>query len=810
MLPYIAKSRRIDLRQDLVGREMMRVLFLASSVAALSFAASAAEVAPTTVEAVTVAAKDPAGLLERQPDATVFGLDKPLLDTGRQASLASAETLERYGVQSINDLVEVAPGAFTDSYYGVAGALNLRGTLAETYFRGFKRIENRGTYPTPLGAADRIEVVRGPATPAMGPGKVGGFLNFTPQTARGEHGFLDQPTGDVQIEGGSYDHQRLTADLGAPVKLGTAEGGVFAYAEVDDSHSYYHGIYPSHQLGQLSADLDLGGGWSTAFGGMVYHSDGNVQTPGWNRVTQALIDNGTYQAGRNTALVDTNGDGRLGHSEADAGAYPGAGLITPYFGFTPATDPRFQLTSGVKTVSLSPRTVFVSPADFSRTDTTTLYWDLNKDLAEGQTLKLQLFYDDLKNQRFVSYGFPADYDARVVEGRLGWDVKRSYGEVKTDTLLGAGLRVYGGEQKESFNGGYLSLDRRDLSQGPSPTDIFADPFHDPTVPWETNVTSRWRDGGLFGVTDITWRSLDLTLGGRYDDFHVVSRDDGTLVFGATAGQTYQQDRGDGSYDATLTWHAPFGLMPYLTTARTASLELSQAGGVAPSLLAGNTWLTASTLNEAGVKLRAFDDSLTGSLGVYRQTRTRLEQGNAVVGTRGEGVELELRWLATRNLSFTYAGNLQRTTVLGPDTSFIIIPPSTAGVSGVNGYGGAYAVYSVAQLRAGNYDDSLIPHSVNSLYAVYTGDRMSWGRIGGTLGATWVSRMASILPGGFVLPAYVTMNASAFVQHGPWRVSANIDNLADARFFTPVADVYANVAALPGVGRTWRVALKRSY
>ena len=170
---------------------------------------------------------------------------------------------------------------------------------------------------------------------------------------------------------------------------------------------------------------------------------------------------------------------------------------------TQATDPRFQLTSGVKTVTLSPRTVFVSPADFSRTDTTTLYWDLDKALGDGQALKLQLFYDDLKNQRFVSYGFPADYDARVVEGRLGWDVKRSYGEVKTETLLGAGLRVYGGQQKESFNGGYLSLDRRDLSQGPSPTDIFADPFHDSTVPWETNVTSRWRDGGLFGVTDIT-------------------------------------------------------------------------------------------------------------------------------------------------------------------------------------------------------------------------------------------------------------------------------------------------------------------
>jgi iron complex outermembrane receptor protein len=174
------------------------------------------------------------------------------------------------------------------------------------------------------------------------------------------------------------------------------------------------------------------------------------------------------------------------------------------------------------------------------------------------------------------------------------------------------------------------------------------------------------------------------------------------------------------------------------------------------------------------------------------------------------VELELRWLATRNLSFTFAGNLQRTTVLGPDTGFIVIPPSSVGISGVNGSGGAYAVYSVAQLRPGNYDQSLIPHAVASLYGVYTTDRMSWGRAGATLGATSVSRTASILPGGFVLPAYVTVNASAFVEQGAWRVSANIDNLADARFFTPVADVYANVAALPGIGRTWRLALRRSY
>ena len=47
-------------------------------------------------------------------------------------------------------------------------AVNLRGTLAESYFRGFKRAENRGTYSTPLADAAGIEILRGPPSPIYG------------------------------------------------------------------------------------------------------------------------------------------------------------------------------------------------------------------------------------------------------------------------------------------------------------------------------------------------------------------------------------------------------------------------------------------------------------------------------------------------------------------------------------------------------------------------------------------------------------------------------------------------------------------
>ena len=211
-----------------------------------------------------------------------------------------------------------------------------------------------------------------------------------------------------------------------------------------------------------------------------------------------------------------------------------------------------------------------------------------------------------------------------------------------------------------------------------------------------------------------------------------------------------------------------------------------------------------------MKARLWGDVLTGSLAAYRQARTQLALNNAVQGTRARGIELELRWLASDRLSFTFAGDIQTTRIKGPDNSFIVVPPATVGVSGVNGYGGAYALYTVSTLIKGDYTNTLVPRSVVSLFAVYTGPRLPWGQVGATAGVTHVSSTQGIVPGTVRLPAYTVVSASAYLQKGPWRTALNVDNLFNERYFTPVADVYANVAALPGVGRTWRIALRRTF
>ncbi len=50
--------------------------------------------------------------------------------------------------------------------------------------------------------------------------------------------------------------------------------------------------------------------------------------------------------------------------------------------------------------------------------------DVEKDaLPFSGAAKLELFYNGLENQRFVSYGFPAWQRANVLEGRLTYNAK---------------------------------------------------------------------------------------------------------------------------------------------------------------------------------------------------------------------------------------------------------------------------------------------------------------------------------------------------------------------------------------------------
>src|SRR3569833_1151778 len=173
------------------------------------------------VESVTVTG-DVVRLLNTNANDAALGLDKPLLETPRAVTLVSDTTIARYGIEGVDSLTAITPSAYTASYYGVEGSVSLRGTLAENYYRGFKRAENRGTYAAPLADAAGIEILRGPPSPIYGAGKVGGLVNFLPKTASAS----DSLGGEVGVSFGSYSKLNATGLIYAPIALGDAVGCV--------------------------------------------------------------------------------------------------------------------------------------------------------------------------------------------------------------------------------------------------------------------------------------------------------------------------------------------------------------------------------------------------------------------------------------------------------------------------------------------------------------------------------------------------------------------------------------------------------
>jgi len=262
---------------------------------ALAEPAPAPSPASDSLEEIVVSG-DRLSVMQIKPVDSVFGFDKTVLETPRSLTTITNDLLNKTIITGINDLVALTPGSFTQSFFGVAGSLDVRGTAGENYFRGVRRIDNPGNYPTPIGASDSIDIVRGPASPIFGPSKVGGYLNFHPKFKLAVDGDQSEPTGEIQATGGSWGKKVLHAEVSGPSTLFGKALGYSLYGESENSGSYYQNTHTSQTIAQASFDLKISDTLHSEFGVMYQYFKGN-QIAGWNRVTQQLIDNGTYITG---------------------------------------------------------------------------------------------------------------------------------------------------------------------------------------------------------------------------------------------------------------------------------------------------------------------------------------------------------------------------------------------------------------------------------------------------------------------------------------------------------------------------------
>src|SRR4051812_34799610 len=237
---------------------------------------------------------DPTGLITDRPVGSAFGFDKSLSDTPKAITLISTQQMESIGLRVSDDLVKVAPSTYSNFRYGLQGNISIRNQTSDFYFRGMKRIDPQRNFRTIWGANDGLEIVRGPASPIFGLGRIGGYVNFIPKSARASTGkYLEDVETTLKLTVGAFDKKIAQIDTAGPMKLGDHQGGFAVYAYWEDSGSYFQNSFDKQQLIQTTFTLDLTKSFRVEAGAVYHHSNGGLPG-GTNRTTHDQIATDTY------------------------------------------------------------------------------------------------------------------------------------------------------------------------------------------------------------------------------------------------------------------------------------------------------------------------------------------------------------------------------------------------------------------------------------------------------------------------------------------------------------------------------------
>ncbi|GGA73081.1 TonB-dependent receptor [Neiella marina] len=785
---------------------------------------------------------DDFSVLPTEPSEGAFGFSKPLLETPRSVSEVTAELAKNYGLRSVDDLVRMTPGAFTSSFFGIQGAMDLRGEPADNFFRGFRRIENPGAFKTNIRGASKLEILRGPVSPLYGTGSVGGQLNYIPKSAKSDTAkYIESATGRVDVTVGSYDQKIISAEGGMPFSLAGRQGGIYAFAEYEKSDSFYDIYSPTSKMVQVAVDYDVSDSTVMEFG-FQWQSSDHIQVPGWNRVTQDLIDHGIYITGappvRNSDnpigadrllpqesgfILDgvTNGAPNASFSSVNTWCIPGDGAEFSYNGM-PLTcfGPAYALQEDtVGTAKIDHETIFIDTIDYADSDVLTLYLDFITEFDNGMTWKNQFFMDYMDHEKFQSWGFTADYpDAKVYELRSSLTFEYELGGASTENIVGFSVR----KDDLDLNHAWYdeTFDTRDLTVGPTPDDRFdwavSDPYlEDGTLRRNFNEeqVSENINSGVFFLSDITMGQFSLLVGARYDYYDIEAYEEARDLLGALIVDADGDNKADVksdtdstvSYNISLSYNSDFGLVPYVTYAESNSLSTNQLGGVIAATVDNGEWLQESELFEAGLKYSGFDGRLYTAVAYFDQEKTyRDGQTAALVAVYSDGVEFEARAVVTDNWSVTATATHIDTTEVSDGALAVLNGADFAIQNGMEPwevYGGRFAGSRSTFLGTGaEVDRGGLPDNTASLYANYV-QELGDGRVTGSLGFSWVDSTYTDIFKTVELPSYSVWTSSVGYITDSYELLLSVNNLLDEDYYTS-ADLFDSVVVKPSEGRTF--------
>lgn len=284
--------------------------------------ADAQELATITVQDVPV----DESTLPIAPTSSVYGFKTTPQDTPRSIQEITPEQFVDQKIKNSNDFIYFTPALSINAAQTQPILPLIRGQTGQVYVNGFlpgiSGFTNGPSYVD--NPVQSVDIVAGPASVVYGPSSnTSGYINYNTKTP-----YFDKFRGTATVDlgswvsgGKSYDNFKEQVDIGGPIIKDKLAYRFSAQSQQANSYykyvkNDYHDVYGALSWlpnDQLEVDYNI-----------EWKNTEKFYSSGWNRNTQAQVDDGTYLAGPATPIIRVSNPAGTG-----PGTFGGASYYSP-------------------------------------------------------------------------------------------------------------------------------------------------------------------------------------------------------------------------------------------------------------------------------------------------------------------------------------------------------------------------------------------------------------------------------------------------------------------------------------------------
>ncbi len=743
----------------------------------------------------------------RLSSSSVYGLDLNVMDTPRNTTLLSTTQLATLNIQDPRAFSYLTASSYTDSAFGTPNIPRIRGQYADVFYNGMRSSFTENGYGAPLNfdSFENISITKGPASVVDGPGPgVGGEADFITKRPNLSRVIVQ---GSASID--TVSNRRITLDIGGPVIPG--ELGVrFSYSG-EDSGSWFYGHYMRKNAIYGAVRWEPNSNYQLDFNSELI-SENYTENVGVNRVSQALIDHGSYLTG--------GPDGTEYFSSFILGSDSPIPIGSPGNPYAPVVPILTEVRLG-PAVPLNTRiTIDQTPGTSSRALKYNAQLIQTYRLNDNVTLEDNAFFDYQDSDNAESYYYSDSSNGSwTFENRgdvkVKFDLNLGGSTIKNEIIAGATFRFAHVNYISNFSVEVPLV--FDLTTSPllwnvgAGSQTFADSYPYKSSLGKTLYGVPGRDGvsgGNSGISDlydtgfffqhrIEFSSQFSALyGARIDIVQAHSHDQ--LGGASCCFNDLPQDHSTGVYglgngNISLVYRPRSWVSGYVTFDFTQSVNPNggeggvNAYGQVPD---HNLLRSDSYLYETGLKFNLLNNKLFAGLAGFDQKRaipvgaggTQSSQANI------RGVEIEMNYQPTRNLFATASYSYIRTTLNKPAGFYN--DPAEPGLN-IDG-AGLFATFAPGQ----KFNDPGVPQQIFNFLGNYKFNNGVGFRFGvqvtGPIEMTTSGQLdpaasffvpASVVANNYyykspVIPWQYTMNIAAFYEYKHYIFTVSAYNVTD--------------------------------